>query len=236
MYLFVTVSDPEDYYREGPSGRIKARLEQASGERCLIVPYRELDLAAVEELRPRAIVTGGFGRDFVACEPEWFFGMDEVFHKAKVPTLCFCGTHQILGLCFNQNLRKTKTMKDQPMRKLGRNEELPRKPQGNPEYNRTGYFVADGFYPIRRVAKDPLFTGLPETMMMMCAHYCEVRKLPTDFALLASSGHCRIEAMRHRDRPLYGLQFHPEAYAAPFFHGRKLLGNFAKLVDRFWKG
>ena len=48
-------------------------------------------------------------------------------------------------------------------------------------------------------------------MMLRCAHYCEVKKLPPGFELLASSGHCRIAAVRHRDRPLYGTQFHPEA-------------------------
>ena len=69
---------------------------------------------------------------------------------------------------------------------------------------------------------------------MRCWHYCEVKTLPPDFQLLASSGHSRIAAMRHADKPLYGTQFHPEAYAAPFFHGRTLLQNFARIVDHFW--
>ena len=39
--------------------------------------------------------------------------------------------------------------------------------------------------------------------------------------------------MRHRTRPLYGTQFHPEAYAEPFLHGKKLLASFAAIVDQF---
>jgi GMP synthase (glutamine-hydrolysing) len=53
------------------------------------------------------------------------------------------------------------------------------------------------------------------------------------FVLLASGDHCRIEAMRHRTRPLYGTQFHPEACAEPFLHGKRLLANFAAIVDHF---
>ena len=84
--------------------------------------------------------------------------------------------------------------------------------------------------------KDPLFRGLKETMVMRCAHYCEVKKLPRDFELLATGEHCRVEAMRHRDRPLWGTQFHPEAYEAPFLDGRTLLENFARIVNDFWGG
>jgi GMP synthase-like glutamine amidotransferase len=119
------------------------------------------------------------------------------------------------------------------MRRLEPDEDLPRRPCTDSRYDLSAYFVADGFYPIRQVAKDPLFHGLPQRMMMRCNHYCEVKRLPPGFKLLATSGHCRIEAMRHPDRPVYGVQFHPEAFDAPFLHGRTLLMNFAKLARSF---
>jgi GMP synthase-like glutamine amidotransferase len=234
MYLYVRVQEPESYYREGPDGRIKARLEQASGERCLIVPYREFNLSVVEELRPRAIAMSGFGGHFQSREVAWFAGMDEVLHQADLPIICFCGSHQLMGFSFNLDLKSVGRLHDEPMRLLGPEEDLPRRAQGNPEYDLSGYFVADGFYPIKRVADDPLFDGLPETMMMRCSHYCEVKRLPPGFKLLATSGHCHIEAMRHEERPLYGTQFHPEAYEVPFLDGQRLLQNFAKIVDDFW--
>jgi GMP synthase (glutamine-hydrolysing) len=235
MYVFVVVQDKESYYRDGPAGRVKVRLEQASGERCLIVPFEEFDLEAVEELQPRAVVMSGFGGHFQSRKIDSFFGMDEVFHKADLPILGICGSHQLMGFCFNRNLRKTKVLRDQPMRRMGQEEDLPRRAQGDPKYDLSGHFVADGFFPIKRVRPDPLFAGLPERMMMRCSHYCEVKKLPRGFLHLATSGHCRIEAMRHATRPVYGVQFHPEAYDAPFLHGRKLLENFARIVDTYWQ-
>ncbi len=235
MYIFVTVQEKEQYYNEWPSGRVKARLERASGERCLIVPYQEFNMDIINELQPRAIAMSGFGGHFQSRKVEHFFGMDEVLHNADIPILCFCGSHQVLGFSFNRNLRKVKKLKDEPMRKIHPDEDLPRRAQGDPQYDLSDFFVTDGFFPIKRVKADPLFRGLPHTMIMRCSHYCEVKKLPPDFELLASSGHCGIEAMRHRDRPLYGTQFHPEAYEAPFFHGRTLLENFGEIVRKFWR-
>jgi GMP synthase-like glutamine amidotransferase len=194
-----------------------------------------MSMSAVDELAPRAIVMSGFGRHFQSRKIESFYGANEVLHEADLPILCVCGSHQLLGFCYNHDLHRLKELRDQPMRRLKRHEHWPRKPTGDPDYDLSGYFVAEGFMPIRRVARDPLFAGLPATMTMRCWHYCEVKKLPKGFKLLASSDHCRIAAMRHKNRPLYGVQFHPEAYAEPFLHGKKLLANFAAIVRGFWR-
>lgn len=234
MYIFVTFTEKESYYKSGPSGQTKARLEEASGERCLIVPYQEISMKVVRELSPRAIAMSGFGRHFQDRKIEWFFGANEVLHHANLPIICFCGSHQLMGFCFNHDITKLKVLRDQPMRKLRPNEHWPRRPCTDPNYDLSGYFVADGFLPVWRVKDDPIFAGLPRTMIMRCSHYCEVKKLPKDFVLLASGPHCKIEAMRHKTRPLYGTQFHPEAYEIPFLHGKILLRNFAQIVQDFW--
>jgi len=230
MYLYIVVQEKDSYYQHGPDSKIKVRLEEASGERCLVIPYQEFNLAVVEELRPRAIAMSGFGGHWESREVAWFYGMDEVLHRAEVPIIGFCGSHQLIGFSFTRDLHQTERLYDEPMRKLAPDEDVPRQAGDLAEY-----FVAEGFYPIRRVVDDPLFAGLPEVMIMRCWHYCEVKQLPPGFALLATSGHCRIAAMRHTDRPLYGTQFHPEAYEAPFFDGRTMLANFARIVDDYWR-
>jgi len=233
MYIYVRVMDEDIYRRDGPdplTSRIKARLEQASGEPCLVVFYRDLSMALVQELRPRAIVMSGFGRSFQEFQVSWFQGQDEVLHQADLPILCFCGSHQLLGFAFNQNLSQVERLEDQPIRKLEAEEDLPRRAGDLSEF-----YLAEGFFPIWQVKPDPLFEGLPPMMIMRCSHYCEVKTLPPGFELLARSKHCRIEAMRHATRPLYGTQFHPELYEAPFYDGRTLLRNFARVVADFWR-
>lgn len=231
MYIFVEVNEKENYYANGPGcGRIKARIEKASGERCLIVPYQEFDLGVMRQLRPRAIAMSGFGGHWQDRKVRGFWGMNQVLHEADLPIIGFCGSHQLIGFCFTRNLHQTAVLNDEPMRKLEENDAMPRR--ANSDIGE--YFLAEGFYPITRVKKDPLFAGMQPRMVMRCSHYCEVKELPAEFELLASSDHCRIEAMRHRKRPLYGTQFHPEAYESPYLDGKTLLGNFARIVEQFW--
>jgi GMP synthase-like glutamine amidotransferase len=191
-------------------------------------------MALVQDLKPRAIVMSGFGGHIQSRKVKWFLGIDEVLHKVDLPILCICGSHQVLGFSFNKDLGRVKQLRDEPIRKIKPNEDFPHRAQGDPKCDLSRFFVADGFFPITRIKPDPLFGRLPKRMIMRCSHYCEVKELPPSFELLASSAHCRIEAMRHQERPLYGTQFHPETYETPFFHGRVLLENFAKIVRDFW--
>ena len=48
--------------------------------------------------------------------------------------------------------------------------------------------------------------------------------LPTCLRVTARTSEGEIMALQHEDRPLYGLQFHPESVLTE--HGYALLGNF----------
>src|SRR6059036_2020135 len=76
---------------------------------------------------------------------------------------------------------------------------------------------------------DVLFEGLPNRFEVWEPHNDEVTQLPRDFVALASSENCDIQAMRHRDRPLFGLQFHPEVEHTQF--GADIFRNFLKLCE-----
>lgn len=235
MYLYVSVQNKNEYYKDGAGGgKVKARLEQASGERCLIVPFEEFNLNVVREYQPNAIAMSGFGNHFHAYSPESFLGMNEVFQNTNIPMICFCGSHQLLAFAYHHKLDGTTVLQDEPIRLLEPSEDLPRRAKGGC-FDVSNHYMADGFFPIRMVKDDPIFAGMPEIMMMRCAHYCEVKSPPENFEILARSGHCRIEAMRHREKPIYGTQFHPEAYEEPFFDGKKLLENFARIAKNHRK-
>ena len=79
---------------------------------------------------------------------------------------------------------------------------------------------------MRVLHPDPLFAGLPEVINVRESHYCEVKQLPGDFRLLASNDNCHLQAMGHQQRPIYGVQFHPELYTDHYPDGRRVLSNF----------
>ncbi|MBF0590764.1 MAG: glutamine-hydrolyzing GMP synthase [Nitrospirae bacterium] len=69
-----------------------------------------------------------------------------------------------------------------------------------------------------------LFEGLGDTQTVWMSHGDSVERLPDGFELLASSDTCRVAAMMHRQRGIYGLQFHPEV--AHTVCGQEIIRNF----------
>ena len=77
-----------------------------------------------------------------------------------------------------------------------------------------------------RVTKpsDPIFQGLiSDEIMLREQHQYLVSKLPKDFIKLGESDICEIEICRHKDKPIYGFQSHPEVSGV---NGMLIMRNF----------
>jgi GMP synthase (glutamine-hydrolysing) len=72
--------------------------------------------------------------------------------------------------------------------------------------------------------EDNIFKGLPRKMVVWESHNDEVTTSPTNFEILASSVNCRVQAMRHKKKPFFGLQFHPEVEHTEY--GVEIFQNF----------
>ncbi len=69
-----------------------------------------------------------------------------------------------------------------------------------------------------------LFTGVPAETVVWMSHGDQVSVAGNDFVSLAATETCPVAALRHRSRPIYGLQFHPEVSHTPC--GSLILRNF----------
>lgn len=76
----------------------------------------------------------------------------------------------------------------------------------------------------------PLFAGLPETFSVVRYHSLSVRAedLPESLIADAHTDDGEIMAVRHKTRPVYGLQFHPESILTE--HGHAMLANWVGLI------
>jgi GMP synthase (glutamine-hydrolysing) len=83
---------------------------------------------------------------------------------------------------------------------------------------------------LKIIKKDPLFEGVTTKSIVWESHNDEVSKLPNDFEILANSESCKIQAMKHKNKPFYGLQFHPEVEHTEF--GEKIFNNFVKICEK----
>ncbi len=81
--------------------------------------------------------------------------------------------------------------------------------------------------PVRCDPAARLFAGLPAGQQVWMSHGDHVSKLPPGFRATASSDSCPFAAYEAEDRPVFGLQFHPEVVHTP--GGSAMLGNFLSL-------
>lgn len=81
---------------------------------------------------------------------------------------------------------------------------------------------------IRHNGKD-LFAGLPNPFLATRYHSLVVLKegLPECLEITAETEEGEIMGLRHREMPVFGVQFHPESILSE--HGHALLRNFLKL-------
>ena len=77
-----------------------------------------------------------------------------------------------------------------------------------------------------------VFAGLPSPMQVMRYHSLIVERdtIPESLEIIAVADDdpSEVHAVRHREHPVHGVQFHPESVMTP--HGKALLKNFLELA------
>ncbi len=118
-----------------------------------------------------------------------------------VPTIGFCLGHEIIAAAYRGRIKK-----------LSANQ------------NKKEVVRID-------VPDDPIFEGLNKTEVMLTKrHSFHVAELPANFISLASSDVTPNEIIRHKEKPIYGFQAHPEVSGED---GMKMIHNFLKICGIF---
>lgn len=112
--------------------------------------------------------------------------------------------------------------------------------------HRGEYTIATRYIKILR--DDPIFAGFAGETRQVVAHSYHVVEAPPDFEVIGVTEDCPVQVMKHKELPVYGVQFHPEVdpeikvhdddwVALTYeeltsFQGPELLNNFLDMLKR----
>lgn len=114
-----------------------------------------------------------------------------------VPTIGVCLGHEIIATAFQSKIRRMHDYQSKKER----------------------VFI-EGF-------DDPIFEGLhSREILIQKKHRFHVPNPSQAFEILAHSHVCPNEVMRHKERPIYGFQGHPEVSGV---EGERIMANFLKI-------
>jgi len=194
----------------------KLKLEEISGQPCLVERYPRVSGERLRQWGIKALFISGNEADWEEYGEGDFAELHHIIRTADLPILGFCGGHQLIAMAHGAPLG--------PMRRLREGEDDPL------EGYQPGWLKEWEFTPVRVLRPDPLFDGLGEEPVFFEAHYWEVKEVPPGFEVLAATDECRIQAIKHQEKLIYGTQFHPEEYTEEQADGRTLIANFCRLA------
>lgn len=183
-------------------GRLRPAVE------ILTEPFGAVSLARVRELSPSHIILSGQSHPWGDYSGASLRGVFDVIHQASQPILGVCGGHQQIALAYGAPVALMERLES------GEGYEGAKRERG--------YFDVE-------TTPVGVFKDLPEKITVWHSHCDEVKELPPAFERTASNETCKIQAMQHRERPLFGVQFHPELFNDEFPSGQHVIENFLAL-------
>jgi GMP synthase (glutamine-hydrolysing) len=172
---------------------------------CAVVHFRVVDEGyQINEDVEAVVISGSAARIVNPSDRALFKEVARLIKTCNLPMLGICFGHQLLCWTFGA---KVGTLA-QPV--IGR------------------------FEKVRVADVDGIFAGFAQqqTIPLAESHYDYVLKESLDQAgmvLLADSSSCEVEAVKHKSKPFYGVQFHPERIkieSESHHEGHRVIENF----------
>jgi GMP synthase (glutamine-hydrolysing) len=192
---------------QGPSPReLHAALgRMRDGLEILVEPFHATSMARIEALNPSHIILSGQSHPWDQYAAESLNGVFEVIREARQPVLGVCGGHQQIAIAYGAKVDLMERL--------------------HPGEGYEGARRERGFFPVETNGAG-IFNGMPSSVTVWHSHCDEVKSVPEGFHVTASNETCPIQAMQHNERPVFGVQFHPELFDEAHPEGRQILENF----------
>ncbi|MBA2276670.1 MAG: gamma-glutamyl-gamma-aminobutyrate hydrolase family protein [Chloroflexia bacterium] len=169
-----------------------------------------------------AVVIGGCTTDWDDYDFADLRGLLATIRAAPIPTLGICAGHQLIGYAHGAEWG--------PLGPLQPGEVDP-----DPRFV-PGQRKERGFLPVEIDASCPLFDDLGVAAVFFQSHYWQLLDVPEGFVARALSSWSPIQAIERLDRPVFGVQFHPERFSRSRDAGARVVRRFLDVAAAHQSG
>lgn len=204
----ILIINNEKYEREpGWSNKIEEALKKTDKVTCTISHYSHISYQFIEKIKPQYIIlTGRIGHHWKENEiSEKYIPKLNIIKELDIPILGICAGIQLIVIMYGGNIGKIVAGKDD--------------------------ILEEGYTKLFIKKEHELLQGLNEDFYCYQSHRDEVKMLPGQFELLASSDMCNVQMVAHKERLMFGVQFHPEWFNDDYPDGQKILKNFLNITN-----
>lgn len=221
MLIFVDYEHAEWYAGDRAQGIqaartwITYRLEDLSGQHCMLVRYDRVTTDLLDRLGATALFISGQATAPDRYRPDDVAALQDIVRTTGLPVFGFCGGWQFLATTLGADLVPIQPTPEQMTSDL-----LTEWPGGVP--------AEFGYHPIDVTVEHPLLDGLAKPPVFRHAHALHVPAAPDGFEVIASTPASPIQLAVDDERRLVGTQFHPEYWTDEHPDGRTLIANFLR--------
>lgn len=191
--------------------RIKYRLEDVANDEVYLARYDRVDRDLIDRLGVKGIFLSGSGSELSDYGSERD-GLFDVIRALELPMFGFCGGLQMMAVALGSEVAL--------IGELDEGEEDLR-PETHP-----GMKKEYGYLPVSICAEHPILDAVGPAPVVRHAHAWELKEIPRDFGLHATTDASEIQMIIHDHLPVMGTQFHPEYWTDEHPAGRRMIKNF----------
>jgi len=207
----LVINNYPDPKRMGPArfDYLLRTLNEITNEPYTVISFRVFNPSLHITPDVSCLILSGAPVHFTPSEVDMYRTELEYLRVTELPVLGICHGHQLIAKAHGANML-------------------------------SGDYIL-GFEKVQVLEPDVLFNGWKrgDYITVREVHSDYVEELPREFEPLATSITCKVEAFKHKSRPLYGVQFHPEITIDEenrvYPDGIRILKNFLDYVTQNFK-
>jgi len=197
---------------------ITYRLEDLSGQHCMLVRYDKITPELIKRLDARAIFISGNGSAPDQYKSDALAPLQDIVRTSGMPTFGFCGGFQFFSTALGATVVPLDADPDEV--------DAPgfgRFPSGAP--------AELGYFGVEMTAPHAILDGLSELPVFRHAHALHVPEPPAGFDVLGSTAVTPVQIAVDNERRMVGTQFHPEYWTDEHPAGKTLIANFMRWAE-----